>query len=393
MKEHHLTNKAAKRLFLPNQKGKSAKTIREWLHVYNTKGPGGFFPMNNDKQTVSYDKTSLQGKSNEELIEIINNLQMKVDVYSEIEKLLKKKESYSVSNKEKAQIINNLSVKYPKKSLCTCLDINEKTYYNNKTFQTKEDKYVSLKNEMFAIREEHKKYGCHRIFDELIKRNYHISYQTCFNLYTKLKLTLSPKKKGFKSSPAQIPPQPNLMKELKNFIPSKILCTDGVEMKVNGKVIHFAFIINPATRYILCYHYSYKEDSELYRELLNKLSLCLPDAKGFILHTDQGSCFTSKAFYEHIKNMGLILSMSAKGTPTDNPIIENFHGILKREIYNNVRYCSVDELIKTVDEYILYYNYKRCSYKEKNTPFERLFTKTKDLFSNLCFQNSQVNLT
>lgn len=183
------------------------------------------------------------------------------------------------------------------------------------------------------------------------------------------------------------------MKGLKEIIPSKILCTDGVEMKVNGKPIHFAFIINPATRYIVCYHYSYKDDSELYRELLNKLSLCIPDTKGYILHTDQGSCFTSQAYHEQTKAMGIILSMSSKGTPTDNAILENFHGILKREIYNNVRYSSVAELIKTVDEYILYYNYKRCSYKEKNTPFERLITKTKDLFSALRFQNSQVNLT
>ena len=271
--------------------------------------------------------------------------------------------------------------------------MNEKTYYNNKVSQTKEDKYVSLKNEMFAIREEHKKYGCHRIFDELIRRNYHISYQTCFNIYTKLNLALQSKKRHYKNKPAQIPPQPNLVKGLKEVIPSKILCTDGVEMKVGGKTIHFAFIINPETRYIICYHYSYKDDSELYRELLNKLSLCLPNTKGYILHTDQGSCFTSKAFFEQVKSMGIILSMSAKGTPTDNAVLENFHGILKREIYNNVRYGSAEELIKTVDKFIYYYNYKRCSYKEKNTPYERLVTQTKDLFSALRFQNSQVNLT
>lgn len=206
-------------------------------------------------------------------------------------------------------------------------------------------------------------------------------------------MTLSPKKKGFKTSPAQIQPQPNLVKELNTVIPSKILCTDGVEMKAGGKTVHFAFIINPATRYIVCYHYSYKDDSELYRELLNKLSLSLPDANKYILHTDQGSCFTSKAFYEQTKAMGIILSMSAKGTPTDNAVLENFHGILKREIYNNVRYGSAEELIKTVDKFISYYNYKRCSYKEKNTPFERLVTQTKDLFSALRFQKSQVNLT
>lgn len=270
--------------------------------------------------------------------------------------------------------------------------MNEKTYYNNKTFQVKEDKHKAIKHEILAIRKEHLKYGSHRIFDELIRRNYHISYQTCFNLYTKLKLTLPPKKRRFKSRPAQIPPQPNLVKGLKEF-PSKILCTDGVEMKVGGKPIHFAFVINPETRYIICYHYSYKDDSELYRTLLNKLSLCIPNTNGYILHTDQGSCFTSKAYYKQTTEMGIKLSMSAKGTPTDNAILENFHGILKREIYNNVRYSSAEELIKAVDDFIFYYNYKRCSYKEKNTPFERLKTKTKDLFSALYFQNNQVNLT
>ena len=280
-----------------------------------------------------------------------------------------------------------MSEKYPKKHLCYCLDMNEKTYYNNKVSQISENKYKDIENIILAIRTEHRKYGCHRVYDELIRRNYHISYQTCFNIYTKLRLALPPKKRHYKNILPQIQPQPNLMKGLKEIIPSKILCTDGVEMKVGGKTIHFAFIINQATRYILCYHYSYKEDSELYRELLNKLSLCLPNANGYILHTDQGSCFTSKAFYEQVKSMGLVLSMSAKGTPTDNAIIENFHGILKRETYNNVRYSSAEELIKTIDNFIYYYNYKRYSYKEKSTPFERLITQTKDLFSALRFSN------
>ena len=70
-----------------------------------------------------------------------------------------------------------------------------------------------------------------------------------------------------------------------------------------------------------------------------------------ILHTDQGSIYSSLSFNNTLKNHHIIRSMSRVGTPTDNPIIESKNGWLKKTMYidfdiNN--YSTVQEFIKDV---------------------------------------------
>ena len=94
MREHHLSNKEAKRLFLPNQKSASAKTIRTWKQIYKEKGPLGFFNMAKNKElklNKPHYKINTENKSNEELIEIINNLNFELNcAYNYLDALKKK---------------------------------------------------------------------------------------------------------------------------------------------------------------------------------------------------------------------------------------------------------------------------------------------------------------
>lgn len=68
-----------------------------------------------------------------------------------------------------------------------------------------------------------------------------------------------------------------------------------------------------------------------------------------ILHTDQGSVYSSLSFNNILKDFHITRSMSRIGTPTDNPVIESKNGWLKKEMYidfdiNN--YTTVQEFIK-----------------------------------------------
>ena len=47
----------------------------------------------------------------------------------------------------------------------------------------------------------------------------------------------------------------------------------------------------------------------------------------------------------------------------DNSIMENFFGLLKQEIYYGTTYYSYDELKKSIEKYIVYYNEKRIRQK------------------------------
>ncbi len=49
-----------------------------------------------------------------------------------------------------------------------------------------------------------------------------------------------------------------------------------------------------------------------------------------IIHTDQGSVYSSKAYNELIQDSNLVRSMAQAGKPTDNPVNEALNGWIKK---------------------------------------------------------------
>ena len=81
-----------------------------------------------------------------------------------------------------------------------------------------------------------------------------------------------------------------------------------------------------------------------------------------ILHTDQGSVYSSKAFNNAHKEYNIIRSMSRAGIPTDNPVIESVNGWIKAELYSerwHKRYLTAKEMIAA---YVNYFNNERPAY-------------------------------
>lgn len=56
--------------------------------------------------------------------------------------------------------------------------------------------------------------------------------------------------------------------------------------------------------------------------------------KGLILHSDQGSQYTSKIFVEYCKEHHIQQSMSKSGGPYDNAVMERYFNTLKHECLN-----------------------------------------------------------
>jgi len=84
--------------------------------------------------------------------------------------------------------------------------------------------------------------------------------------------------------------------------------------------------------------------------LNNKIKRGYKDLKT-IVHTDQGSVYSSVSFNNIFKSYKIIRSMSRAGTPTDNPVIESKNGWIKKEMYidfdiNN--YTTVQEFINDI---------------------------------------------
>ena len=81
-----------------------------------------------------------------------------------------------------------------------------------------------------------------------------------------------------------------------------------------------------------------------------------------ILHTDRGSVYSSKSYNELLPLYHIKHSMSCTGTPTDNANMESINGWLKEELFTDFKLKESDDVKKSVEEYIQYFNKQRPAY-------------------------------
>ena len=70
-----------------------------------------------------------------------------------------------------------------------------------------------------------------------------------------------------------------------------------------------------------------------------------------LLHSDQGSQYTSKEFTEFCEKLGIEQSMSKAGYPYDNGPMERYFNTLKNDLIYQHYYRAEDELYTAVEEF------------------------------------------
>lgn len=96
------------------------------------------------------------------------------------------------------------------------------------------------------------------------------------------------------------------------------------------------------------------------------------EPKKLLLHSDQGSQYTSKEFTEFCESIGVTQSMSKAGYPYDNSPMERYFNTLKNELIYQHYYHTEEELYAAVEDFAyVHYNHVRPhSYNNYRTPFE-----------------------
>ncbi|PPU54627.1 IS3 family transposase, partial [Xanthomonas arboricola] len=81
---------------------------------------------------------------------------------------------------------------------------------------------------------------------------------------------------------------------------------------------------------------------------------------GCLVHSDQGSVYTSDDWRSFLASHGLVCSMSRRGNCHDNAPVESFFGLLKRERIRRRTYPTKDAARAEVFDYIeMFYNPNR----------------------------------
>ena len=79
-----------------------------------------------------------------------------------------------------------------------------------------------------------------------------------------------------------------------------------------------------------------------------------------IHHTDRGSQYTADDYLARLKEYGILVSMSGKGDPYDNAMMESFFSTLRAELTDLERFPTRQAARTAVFEFIeVFYNRQR----------------------------------
>lgn len=271
-------------------------------------------------------------------------------------------------------LVEMFKSKYPISLICEILDVSRATYYR---WKKKSWESSPLEKLILSICKEFKYRVGHRMVKDLLRKDYHIklnrnTVQKIMQKYN-IQCRVKPKRQSYISGEARHV-VPNILE--RNFLaegPNQKWVTDITYLPYGEKMLYLSTIMDLYNNEILAYRVSDKQDVSLVLDTLD--AACNGrETYGVILHSDQGSQYTSYKFQEKAKEKGIITSMSRKGNCLDNAVIESFHSSLKSEEFGDTQqrvHLPNSIVLEKVQSYIYYYNYIR-PFKKLNchTPVE-----------------------
>lgn len=247
--------------------------------------------------------------------------------------------------------------------MCEVLEISPKTYYKYRHIPDKDYQDYKLIRKVFN--QSMKTYGYRRITDEL-RDTYRVVYNPkrvlrIMNEYGIIPLYIKNQQRNTQKERVERLIKPDLL--LRAFNQSGWV-TDVTYLDYAGKRSFLSTILDLQTRKIIASQISNRNDNKLVLDTLHKALRKIKDPSGLILHSDQGYQYFSTEYQTVCESNGILISMSRKGTPLDNAVIESFHSILKKETLYNNDIKSHEEYIKIVKSWLIFYNTKRRKNKK-----------------------------
>jgi transposase InsO family protein len=138
-----------------------------------------------------------------------------------------------------------------------------------------------------------------------------------------------------------------------------------LQLTRNSKKAYLSTILDLETRDIVSYKIEYRNDNKLVIDTVRAAIAKTKDLNGLILHSDQGYQYLSTEYKLICESNGILISMSRKGTPLDNAVIESFHSSLKKETLYNNNIKNLEEYIQLVIEWLYFYNTTRLRQTKK----------------------------
>jgi Transposase and inactivated derivatives len=258
--------------------------------------------------------------------------------------------------------------KYPIQAMCQFFGVSRSGYYSFVKRKEKVDRDEPL---ALLIGEcQHKKhhtYGYRRVHIWLERRGIHHDPKTVLRVMNKYGLLSEiRRRKKYRIMSQQLHRYENILnRDFTADHPNQKIVTDITQFRYQNINYHFVCYLDLFNNEILEWNVSETEKMDLIlpplRRLLKrkKMSIDTP----LLMHSDQGSQYSSAGYVNLLKQYNVIQSMSRAGTPHDNAVIESVFGWFKDFLRHEYLKKSTENIISVLTKAIYEFNTFRPSHK------------------------------
>ncbi len=252
------------------------------------------------------------------------------------------------------------------RAMCCCLRIRPSGFYawlkNPLSKRAREDaRQTELLNK--AWKESGRVYGYRKLHDDLLDQG----ESSCANRIARLaKLAGIKAQIGYKRRPGSYGGKPSvvvdntLARQFDVDAPDRAWVTDITYIRTQEGFAYLAVVIDLFSRRVIGWSLQSRQTTDVVLQaLLMAVWRRKPKSK-VLVHSDQGSQFTSMDWAVFLKHHNLEHSMSRRGNCHDNAVAESFFNLLKRERIRRRTYRTREQARQDVFDYIeMFYNPKR----------------------------------
>ena len=262
--------------------------------------------------------------------------------------------------------------KYPIIFLCQLMGVSKSGYYKWKNRQGVLNRYEQdrqrLTELLFEQHKKHPSHGYHMLADDVFQVtgwvfSHNLAHKCCKEAGIRSKARKYRYQKKDAEENVAFPNEVN--GNWNATAPFQIIVSDMTIFKNKGKNWEWTLLVDTFNNEILAHQATpvtgsnkpYYHCLEVLKKYAGKKNE--EQTPQVVLHTDQGSVYSSQAFRQAHEHYNILRSMSKVGTPTDNAIIEALNGWIKEELYLDFGLETAVDVPKLLDEYVYYFNNRR----------------------------------
>ena len=252
------------------------------------------------------------------------------------------------------------------RAMCRCLRIQPSGFYAwvkaPLSKRAQEDiRQTELLKEAWV--ESGKVYGHRKLHDDLLDQG----ESSCLNRVARLtRLAGITAQIGYKRRPGKYGGNPSVVanntldRQFDVKEPDKVWVTDITYIRTQEGFAYLAVVIDLYSRRVVGWSMQSRQTSDVVLQALLMATWRRKPREKVLIHSDQGSQFTSMGWAAFLRAHNLEHSMSRRGNCHDNAVAESFFNLLKRERIRRRTYRTRDEARQDVFDYIeMFYNPKR----------------------------------